>query len=226
MSKKTLLAIGLAAITSCAAGASFHKGFSIGANVGITDMDGKLNRSFTAIPAADNSNLGARGPVAGLFLGYGWSPHIGGIHIGGEAFGQFENSNAKREDLIGAGGLATNFSTSLKATNTFGAALKFGFGCKEALFYAKVGFASTKFKYNFNVVSPGVPFSATTSPRKGGLLLGVGMDYAFVKNWTIGGEYLYTTYGSIKLNIPNTVTSTHSYKPKTSTFNVRLRYIF
>ena len=83
MSKKTLLAIGLAAITSCAAGASFHKGFSIGANVGITDMDGKLNRSFTAIPAADNSNLGARGPVAGLFLGYGWSPHIGGIHIGG-----------------------------------------------------------------------------------------------------------------------------------------------
>ena len=164
MSKKTLLAIGLAAITSCAADASFHKGFSIGANVGITDMDGKLNRAFPgAAPVADNSNFGARGPVAGLFLGYGWSPQIGGIHIGGEAFGQFENINAKREDLFGAGVNSVNFATSLKTTNTFGAALKFGFGCKEALFYAKVGFASTKFKYTFNDLTPGALFNASTS---------------------------------------------------------------
>ena len=225
MKKKVIIAAALAGIVATQAQAAApHTGFSVGANLGHTSVDGKLNRFVAAIGpngSGDNSNFGGRTPVVGLFLGYGWAPNPHGVYLGGELFGQYENINAKREDFIPQ----TNFSMQLRTTNTFGAAAKIGFICKDALFYAKVGIASTKWKLSFTDLTP-PPLTVATNSRKSGFLLGIGTDYAVARNWTLGGEYLYTTFGSLKLAVASGLNGTFSYKPKVSTFNLRLKYTF
>lgn len=220
MNKKLVLAVVLAGIAGYQAQAvAPHTGFSIGANLGVTNVSGKLNRNFTT-PANDGSDFGARSPVFGLFLGYGWSPNPHGVYVGAEIFGQIQNVKAKREDLL----QVLNWTTQLQTNNTFGAVAKLGYVCKEALFFLKAGVASTKWKFNFNAAQPGVPaVSLSQSPRKTGFLVGLGMDYAIARNWAVGAEYLYGIYGSLKLA---GAAENFTYKPKVGTFNLRLKYTF
>jgi opacity protein-like surface antigen len=227
MNKKILLTAVLAGIFGYQAQAATppHSGFSVGVNLGHTSVDGKLNRAFAA-PVADNSNLGARSPVLGLFLGYGWAAGSPGVYLGGEIFGQIENMKAKREDFINLANFG--LTTRLESKNTFGAAAKIGYVCKEMVFFGKIGVTTTKWKFNFENASQTAQNTSINS-RKMGFLLGIGMDYAIAKNWTIGGEYIYTMYRSLKLNIPETalaVPATFDYKPKVSTFNLRLKFTF
>jgi outer membrane immunogenic protein len=233
MNKKVLLSAVLAgAIVGQGQAATPHSGFSIGANLGHTSVDGKLNRSFAIVPpVGDNSNFGARSPVFGLFLGYGWAAGSPGLYLGGEIFGQIENVNAKREDFINLVG--QGFTTKLQSKNTLGAVAKIGYVCKEMLFFGKLGVTTTKWQFNFaNTPNAGVGVGAqnvSTNSRKTGFLVGIGMDYAIAKNWAIGAEYLYTMYGSLKLSVPANdaaAAGNFNYKPKVSTFNVRLKYTF
>jgi opacity protein-like surface antigen len=222
MKKKIIVAAVLAGVIgSQTQAAAPHTGFSVGANLGYTSVDGKLKRDFpTTIPASsDNSNFGASSPVVGLFLGYGWAPNPHGFYLGGELFGQYENVKAKREDLIGLA--FPSFTTKINTNNSFGAAAKIGFICKDALFFGKIGAISTKWKFEFT--NPGVPETVSKNQRKTGLLLGIGGDYALARNWTLGGEFLYAIYGSLKL-LPTEFSFSH--KPKVSTFNLRLKYAF
>lgn len=96
--------------------------------------------------------------------------------------------------------------------------------CKEALFFLKIGVASKKFRFDFadSTVVPNE--SVSTKPRKTGFLTGIGMDYAVAKNWAVGGEFLYETYSTLRLALANV--GTLNYKPKVTTFNLRLRYTF
>lgn len=226
MNKKVLLTVVLAGSLSYQAHAAApHSGFSAGVNLGHTSVDGKLDRTFTA-PVADNSNLGARSPILGLFLGYGWVASSPGAYLGGEIFGQVENIKAKREDFINLADFG--LTTKLESKNTFGAAAKIGYVCKEMVFFGKIGVTTTKWKFNFENASQTAQNTSINS-RKTGFLLGIGMDYAIAKNWTIGGEYIYTMYRSLKLNIPATLlanAATFNYKPKVNTFNVRLKFTF
>ena len=120
MKKKILVAATLAGIVGGhTLAVAPHTGFSVGANLGVTDVDGKLNRTFST-PATDSSNLGARSPIVGLFLGYGWSPNSYGIYLGGEIFGQYENARASREDVTPVLG----WKTRLETNNAFGAVAK------------------------------------------------------------------------------------------------------
>lgn len=220
MKKKIIIAAALAVIVGTQAQAAApHTGFSVGANLGYTSVDGQLKRT-TAIPTSDNSNFGARSPVGGLFLGYGWSPNPHGFYLGAEVFGQYENVKAKREDLIGDP--AFGWTTKLNSNNSFGASAKVGFICKDALFFGKIGVVSTKWKLEFT--NPTTPETVSKNQRKSGLLLGVGGDYAIARNWTLGGEFLYAIYGgSLKLSQQDI---NMNYKPKVSTFNLRLKYAF
>src|ERR1043165_9109814 len=128
MNKKVvLIAVVAGTLGYQAQAASPHSGFSVGVNVGHTNVDGKLNRTFNNVPPqADSSNFGARSPVFGLFLGYGWAAGSPGIYLGGEIFGQVENVNAKREDFIPV----LYLTTKLQSKNTLGAAAKIGYVCK------------------------------------------------------------------------------------------------
>lgn len=220
MKKKIIIAAALAGIVGTQAQAATpHTGFSVGANLGVTNVDGQLKRNFNTAPeSADNSNLGARSPVIGLFLGYGWAPNPHGFYLGSEIFGQYENVRAKREDLIG---IPPSFVTKLTSNNSFGVAAKIGFICKDALFFGKIGVVSTKWKLEFT--NPNVPETVAKNQWKAGLLLGIGGDYAIARNWTLGGEFLYAIYGALKL-VPTEATLNH--KPKVSTFNLRLKYAF
>ena len=214
-----------------------HSGVSFGANLGHASVDGKLNRTINTNPIIyDKSNLGSRSPVFGLFLGYGWTAAPSGFHLGGELFGQIENFNAKREDLMG--NRAFGLTTKLRSKNTFGAAAKIGYIHKDMLFYGKVGAASTKWKLNYAYPAAVATLAApardardiSKNSRKTGLLVGAGMDYAITNNWSIGAEYVYTMYKAVKLAVPaapGAAASVNlSHKPTVSTFNARVKYTF
>ena len=219
MKKKIIVAALVGIVGTQTHAAAPHTGFSVGANVGVTNVDGKLKRTFTT-PADDNSNLGARSPVVGLFLGYGWSPNSYGVYLGGEIFAQYENTRASREDL----NQFLGWKTRLETNNTFGAVAKLGYVCKEALFYLKAGVASTKMRFNFT--TPDI--NLNKSQRKTGFITGVGIDYAIAKNWALGAEYLYAIYGALKLAGTDAggTNITLNHKPRVSTFNLRLKYAF
>lgn len=205
---------------------SAHAGFSVGANIGISHLDNKLNRQFpAALGGKDQSNFGDRKPVFGLFVGYGWAPNSSGLYLGGELFGQLEKLDAKREDNLSQGLLVLH--TKLKTSSTFGLAAKAGYVCKDALFFVKLGVATTKWKFELKDDEAVVLPVNNNNKRKAGLLVGLGMDYAIARNWTIGGEYLYTAYKTLKLTSGSGADqSTMDYKPRVSTFNVRLKYTF
>jgi opacity protein-like surface antigen len=222
MNKKVWVAAVLAGVVGGPVlAAAPHAGFSLGANLGYAHVNGKLGRTFTAFTANDSSDLGSGAPLAGLFLGYGWVASSPGLYVGGEIFGQYQNLNSKREDNYNP--LGFQYTTQVRTTNTFGAVAKLGYLCKDALFFLKLGVASAKWKFEFKDLTP--PFTtATTNSRKTGFVAGLGMDFAVARNWAVGGEYTYTTYGSLKL--PLTGLGSLTYKPKVSTFNLRLKYTF
>lgn len=230
MKKKILVAAALASIVGSQAQAAHnHTGFSIGANVGAMSVDGSIKRNLNqaAFPGgSDSSNMGTSAPLIGLFLGYGWSPNPVGIHVGAELFGQLQNINLKRED-----GFPPNilFTQKVRTTNTFGAAAKFGYLCKEALFYVKLGISSARWKFSFQDAAA-APFTASTSnSRKTGFLAGLGIDYVIARHWALGAEYLYTAYGSVRLNgagAPGVNIGSMTYKPRVNTFNLRLKFTF
>ena len=192
-----------------------------------------MSRVFDTVPptVVDSSNFGGRSPVFGLFLGYGWVASSPGLYLGGEIFGQIENVDAKRQDFINLVGIG--LTTTLKSNNTLGAVAKIGYVCKEALFFAKFGVTTTKWKFNFantpNAAGGIGAQSVSTNSRKTGFVMGLGMDYAIAKNWAIGAEFLYTIYGSIKSSVPvndQAVAASFTYKPKVATTNLRLKYTF
>ena len=64
---------------------------------------------------------------------------------------------------------------------------------------------------------------SSASKRKTGLVAGLGLDYAIAHHVAVGAEYLYTTYGSIKLPIN---VGTFTFRPNVNTFNFRVKYTF
>src|SRR3954465_15583722 len=87
MKNKLLVASVLAGIISGLVGAtpSPHAGFSVGANLGFTNIDGQMNRNILGPNTSNNdkSNFGGKSPVIGLFLGYGWVSHTC-LYLGAE----------------------------------------------------------------------------------------------------------------------------------------------
>jgi outer membrane immunogenic protein len=84
------------------------------------------------------------------------------------------------------------------------------------------------------VVSGGVGTAEfTTNQTLSGWNMGIGAEYAFANNWTLGIEYRYTRYGAFNFDIPASTFQTIFVTPTVNAENVsthdarlRLNYIF
>ncbi|HEY0329549.1 MAG TPA: outer membrane beta-barrel protein [Rhodopseudomonas sp.] len=152
-------------------------GFYIGANAG----GGWAKDRWTGgIDGLDYGSHTADGAVAGGQIGYRWQS--GTWVFGLEAQGDWADIKGNHTDFAG---FVDN--SKLKAFGLFTGQV--GYAWNNALLYVKGGAAVTSSSYNY--FFPGVAgFDGSTSDRtRWGGTAGVGLEYGFAPNWSVGVEY-------------------------------------
>jgi outer membrane immunogenic protein len=124
----------------------------------------------------------ATGGTAGGQIGYRWqsSAWVFGLEAQGN-WADFKGSNASLALL----GLTTN-STKVDAFGLFTGQV--GYAWNNALLYVKGGVAVTSDKYSGTITATGVPIDSAKDTRWGSTV-GVGLEYGFMPNWSVGAEY-------------------------------------
>jgi outer membrane immunogenic protein len=155
-------------------------GFYVGAHVGYAWAD------FTGVDPVVGvltDSVSARGFIYGGQLGYNYQMGSWVFGIEGDfSFGDVKHS----ETFVG---LAT---AEVKLDRIITAAARIGYAFDRTLIYGKFGGAWTQEKYNFTVLGIGV---ANGTVDRSGWMLGVGLEYAFLGNWSAKIEYNYLDMG-------------------------------
>jgi outer membrane immunogenic protein len=156
-------------------------GFYIGANGGWGSSHNSWNSVLPFVVGSEGSHDATGGTVGGQ-VGYRWQ--AGTFVFGVEAQGNwadFKGSNAST--LFGA-----NFVNRSK-TDAFGLFTgQVGYAANNFLLYVKGGAAVTSNKYTV-VNAAGAFVGSTSSDTNWGGTIGVGAEYAFAPNWSVGVEY-------------------------------------
>jgi outer membrane immunogenic protein len=155
-----------------------------------------------AIPLAlPVSSHNVNGFLGGGQVGYNWqaSPWL---VLGIE--GSFSGSGieGKAPCVIGLFSCKTEINWMADITGRLGVTVG-----DRALVYVKggVAWADTDYSASFNVV-PGVTVNASANDTRVGGLLGVGVEYGFLPNWSAKLEYNYIDFGTENLNFPVSIT--------------------
>jgi outer membrane immunogenic protein len=121
----------------------------------------------------------ASGGVIGGQLGYRWQ--MNQLVFGLEAQGDWANINASRVSVF-----APAFTTEAKVDGLGLFTGQIGYAWNAALFYLKGGAAVTSNR--FDILTAGLDVASLSSTRWGGTV-GVGFEYGFAPNWSVGFEY-------------------------------------
>ncbi|UGY05269.1 outer membrane protein [Bradyrhizobium quebecense] len=156
-------------------------GFYIGANGGW----GESRNCWGFVPVAGGvipDGCSTRsGGVFGGQIGYRWQ--MGQAVFGLEGQGDWADLKSSRLSLINP---AFSTTTKMDAYGLFTGQI--GYAWNAALLYLKGGAAVTSNRYDVWTTLGGVGVASATATRWGGAL-GVGFDYGFTPNWSVGIEY-------------------------------------
>jgi outer membrane immunogenic protein len=157
-------------------------GFYIGANGGW----GSSHKCWDAVPV--NVLIGAEGchdatgAVAGGQIGYRWQ--AGTWVFGLEAQGDWADLKGSNASLLFPG-----FENTSKI-DAFGLFTgQIGYAANNVLFYVKGGAAVTSDSFRINTFPGGVLSATTNDDTRWGGVVGVGLEFGFAPNWSIGVEY-------------------------------------
>jgi outer membrane immunogenic protein len=198
--KKFLLAtVGLVALVSMAAPASAADmavkapppapvipiynwtGFYIGANGGWGESHNCWDFVSVAGAIIADGCRDRSGGVVGGQLGYRWQANQ--FVFGVEAQGDWADLSNQRVSLINPA-----FSTRTKTDGIGLFTGQIGYAWNAALLYVKGGAAVTSNRFSILDTPSGAELAAASSTRWGGAV-GVGFEYGFTPNWSIGAEY-------------------------------------
>jgi outer membrane immunogenic protein len=199
MKKFFLATVGLVALVSMAAPASAADmavkapppapvipiynwtGFYIGANGGW----GESHNCWDFVPVAGaiipDGCRDRSGGVVGGQLGYRWQANQ--FVFGVEAQGDWADLSNQRVSLINSA-----FSTRTKTDGIGLFTGQIGYAWDAALLYVKGGAAVTSNRFSILDTPSGAELAAASATRWGGAV-GVGFEYGFTPNWSIGAEY-------------------------------------
>jgi outer membrane immunogenic protein len=199
MKKFFLATVGLVALVSMAAPASAADmavkapppapvipiynwtGFYIGANGGW----GESHNCWDFVPVAGaiipDGCRDRSGGVVGGQLGYRWQANQ--FVFGVEAQGDWADLSNQRVSLINPA-----FSTRTKTDGIGLFTGQIGYAWDAALLYVKGGAAVTSNRFSILDTPSGAELAAASATRWGGAV-GVGFEYGFTPNWSIGAEY-------------------------------------
>jgi outer membrane immunogenic protein len=170
-------------------------GFYIGLNGGGGSSHkcwDEVNDGSGPIPLAAEGCHDATGGTVGGQIGYRWqaSSWVFGLEAQGN-WADFSGSNAS---LLNLG--AANRS-KIDAFGLFTGQV--GYAINNVLLYVKGGAAVTNDKYDSYDILTGLDFATASETRWGGVI-GVGVEYSFTPNWSVGFEYDHMFMGTRDVN--------------------------
>ena len=171
-------------------------GFYIGANGG-----GAWSRKcWDIVPVVGGPLLAegchdASGAVAGGQIGYRWQ--AGQFVFGLEAQGDWADLTGSRvsQQFIVVPGDATS-NSRIRSFGLFTGQI--GYAWNNVLGYVKGGAAVTDDRYEHRFATTGLVFDAARETRWGAVV-GVGLEYGFTPNWSVGVEYDHMFMGDRNL---------------------------
>src|SRR5439155_10019630 len=115
--------------------------------------------------------------------------------IEGEGF--WSGMKVTQDQFGGITGSLLTSSASIKNRWDYDVAARFGLAFDRALVYGKAGWVAGRFDWNSATLNCTFVCTATqASATLHGLLIGLGLEYAFFNNWTAKFEYDYLGFGS------------------------------
>jgi outer membrane immunogenic protein len=172
-------------------------GFYIGANGGWGQSHNCLD-FITAVGTVASGCGDRSGGLAGGQIGYRWQANQ--FVFGLEAQGDWANLSNTRVSLLDP---ALSSTVKTDGIGLFTAQL--GWAWNASLFYVKGGAAVTSNRLDIFDNIAGINVFSASNTRWGGAL-GVGWEYGFAPNWSIGIEYDHLWMG----NADNTFTTTNA----------------
>jgi outer membrane immunogenic protein len=156
-------------------------GFYIGANGGWGQSNSCVNFDVFGIDFADGCRSRSGGLVGGQ-IGYRWQANQ--WVFGLEAQGDWADLSNQRVSLLDP--------TLSTRTKTDGIGLftgQIGYAWNQVLFYVKGGAAVTNNRFSvLDNLNFGAELASASATRWGGTV-GVGLEYGFAPNWSVGAEY-------------------------------------
>ena len=156
-------------------------GFYIGANGGW----GQSRNCWGIVPVAgavipDGCSDRSGGLIGGQ-IGYRWQANQ--FVFGLEAQGDWADLHGSRVSIFNP---AFTLGTKTDGIGLFTGQL--GYAWNNVLLYVKGGAAVTSNRYDISTTLGGIGLASASSTRWGGTV-GVGLEYGFAPNWSIGAEY-------------------------------------
>jgi outer membrane immunogenic protein len=197
-------------------------GFYVGANGGW----GSSRKCWdyagtTAARLATNVTEGchdADGGVVGGQIGYNWQ--AGAWVFGLEAQGDW--ANLRGSNVSSLFPTATNRS-KIDALGLFTG--RVGYAWNNTMLYVKGGAAVANDKYDYRTTGAPTPFSTASETRWGGVV-GVGLEYGFAPNWSVGVEYDHAFLGRRDITFALPSVSVDSIRQDVDLVTARINYRF
>jgi outer membrane immunogenic protein len=171
-------------------------GFYIGANAG----GGWSHKCWDIVPVVGGPLLAegchdASGAVAGGQIGYRWqsAAWVFGIEAQGN-WADLTGSRVSQQFILVPGDAVSR--SNVQAFGLFTGQI--GYAWNNALLYVKGGAAVTEDRYDHRFVGTNVIFDSASETRWGAVV-GVGLEYGFAPNWSIGVEYDHLFMGDHNL---------------------------
>ena len=216
----------------------FHVGLNAGAGFGNSDnrstffftSDGSLAPVTPISP--ESGRFGTSGFIGGGQFGYDTT--LGSLILGAEADFSGSTVSGKRANS-GIDAEPLPFNEAQKLDLNWLATLRARFGYElfpgwmpyvtGGLAFADMTGASTTF-----FPTTGVTYNSSSSAIRMGGVVGAGLDYAVMPNFTIGAQYLYTSFdkfGTQSLETPiGAFTKSTYFTPQLNVFRLTLNYHF
>lgn len=226
----------------------FYAGGNIGGAIGSAPVSNVLSGEpatnayeQNALNAANNSNFNASSAIVGAQLGYNFEiPGADGFVVGLETnFDYMSQSTASTnnvyeshgdDDYSGANSIQTNWDYTLRGR------LGYSFMDDTVMVYGTGGLALADLTYdNVETLGPGAltPNTGSTfslAKTMIGWTAGGGLEWRFVPNWSLQGQYLYENLGTISQNqtydTGDTVTTTQNASLTENVVTAAINYHF
>jgi len=187
-----------------------------------------INDGGGPIPLAAEGCHDATGGTFGGQIGYRWQ--AGSWVFGLEAQGNWANFRGDNASLLDP--LDTRNRSQIDAFGLFTGQI--GYAINNALLYLKGGAAVTSDKYTGIDIPTGIAFDRATETRWGGVV-GVGVEYAFIPNWSLAFEYDHLFMGTRDVSllatgafgaVAGSLSGIDSIHQNVDLFTVRVNYRF
>ena len=164
-----------------------------------------LDKGFNNLAVADKHGIGG---LAGGQIGCNYQTGMLVLGIEGEGFW----SGMKVDSDFFAGNNILFETTTIRNKYDYDVAGRFGIAFDRALVYGKAGWVAARFDWYSRTLNFCNNCSVTTGAATlDGLLIGIGLEYAFLNNWTAKFEYDYLGFAAKNVNFTTVFTNGNTF---------------